>query len=151
VHECPDHITNKAADSVSNFRHAEALQSTPNLNGKRRVTLVAETAAEAYWSRLMIKRPGVRGRYGQDHEGEPGEDRESRGDVLKALHLFAPFACEDFQRHEIVDDRRCGSRKGTRITTRSERLIRAAGVAAKVRRSTPGQPPRKANLRSADA
>ena len=68
-------------------------------------TSVAETAAEAHWSRLMIKHPGVRGRYGEDHEGEPGEDRESRGDVLKALHLLAPFACEDFERHEIVDAR----------------------------------------------
>lgn len=78
----------------------------------RRATLVAETAAEAHWSRLMIKHPGVRGRYGEDHEGEPGEDRESRGDVLKALHLLAPFACEDFERQEIVDARSERSRIG---------------------------------------
>ena len=37
--------------------------------------LVAETA-DARWSGLMIKHPGVGGRYGEDHEGEPGEERE---------------------------------------------------------------------------
>jgi hypothetical protein len=36
----------------------------------------------------MIKHPCVGGRYGENHEGEPGEDRERRGDVLKALHCL---------------------------------------------------------------
>ena len=47
-------------------------------------TSVAETA-DARWSGLMIKHPGVGGRYGEDHEGEPGEEREGRGDVATAV------------------------------------------------------------------
>jgi hypothetical protein len=47
-------------------------------------SVVAETA-DARWSGLMIKHPGVGGRYGEDHEGEPGEEREGRGDVATAV------------------------------------------------------------------
>ena len=41
-------------------------------------SVVAETA-DARWSGLMIKHPGVGGRYGEDHEGEPGEERSQLG------------------------------------------------------------------------
>ena len=85
----------------------------------------------------MIKHPCVGGRYGENHEGEPGEDRERRGDVLKALHCLLHLLAKT----SSVTNSWTIAEAATGRELVYNHTIRAAyprGVASKVRTSNSG-------------